>query len=75
MEKLFLSLLLATFFALPSPGHAATNPYESISGSLGLLNNSSLDGWKDYIAYDSGYLANGAIGLKNDFGRIEAEVG
>ncbi|NTU96346.1 MAG: porin family protein [Chlorobiaceae bacterium] len=61
--------------SVPSLSYAAANPYVSVSGGLGLMNNSSEDGNDDAVEYNSGYLVNGAVGLKSDLGRIEAEVG
>lgn len=61
--------------SVPSLSHAAANPYVSVSGGLGLMNNSSEDGFDDAMEYNTGYLVNGAVGLKGDHGRIEAEVG
>ncbi len=75
MKKLLLSLLASGLFAVPSLGHAATSPYVTISGGLGLLNNSSFNGTPDKVTYKTGYLINGAFGLKNDMYRLEAEVG
>jgi opacity protein-like surface antigen len=75
MKKLIFPLLLAGLFAVPSPAHSATNPYVSISGGLGLMNNSSDNGVPDEITFKTGYLINGAVGLKNDMFRLEAEIG
>jgi len=75
MKKLLLSLLAAGMFALPSLAQASMNPYVSISGGLGLANNSSEDGFADEVTYKTGYLINGAVGLKGDMYRVEAEIG
>jgi opacity protein-like surface antigen len=75
MKKLLFSLLAACLFAFPSAARASTNPYISISGGPGFLTNSSVDGMADYVKYKTGFLMNGAIGLKSDFARIEAEIG
>ena len=75
MKKLLLSLLAAGLFAVPSISHAASNPYVSLSGGLGLMNNSTEDGIADYVTFKTGYVINGAVGLKTDYARLEAEVG
>ncbi|NTW52506.1 MAG: porin family protein [Chlorobiaceae bacterium] len=75
MKKIVMPLLVAGLFAIPSLSQAATTPYVSASGGLGLLNNSTVDGVNDAITYKTGYLANGAVGLKADNTRIEAEIG
>lgn len=75
MKKLIFPLLVAGLFAVPSLAHSATNPYVSISGGLGLMNNSAVNGIDDRVEYKSGYLINGAIGLKADYARLEAEIG
>ena len=72
MKKLLLSLLAAGLFAAPSIAHAAASPYVSLSGGLGFMNDS--DGTA-IVTYNTGFLVNGAIGLKNDFYRLEIEVG
>ncbi|NTV60220.1 MAG: porin family protein [Chlorobiaceae bacterium] len=73
MKKFILPLLVAGLFAVPSPAQAETNPYVSISGGLGLMTNSTVDG--EVVEYQSGYLVNAALGLKTDYVRLEAEVG
>ncbi len=75
MKKLILSLLIAGACTVPSVARAESNAYVSLSGGVGLLNNSTVDGNDDAIRYDTGYLINGAIGLKNEAVRLEAEVG
>ena len=75
MKKLILPLLVAGVFAIPSMANAATVPYVSGSAGLGLANNSTVDGISDAITYKSGYLINGAVGLKADNVRVEAEIG
>jgi opacity protein-like surface antigen len=75
MKKIILPLLVAGVCTAPSLAHAMGNPYVSLSGGIGLLNNSTVDGNDDAIEYDAGYLINGAVGLKNDNVRMEAEVG
>ena len=75
MKKLILPLLVAGVFAIPSMANAATVPYVSGSAGLGLANNSSVEGVNDAITYKSGYLINGAVGLKADNVRVEAEIG
>ncbi|NTV60219.1 MAG: porin family protein [Chlorobiaceae bacterium] len=72
MKKLLLSLLVAGLFAVPSLASASTSPYVSLSGGLGLMNDS--DGTA-IVTYKTGYLVNGAVGLKSDYYRLEAEVG
>ena len=39
------------------------------------MNNSSVDGVADAVTYNSGYLINGAVGLKAENTRLEAEIG
>lgn len=73
MKKLILPLLVAGCFALPSLAQAETNPYVSLSGGLGLMTDSTVDG--DLVEYKSGFLVNGALGLKTDYARLEAEIG
>ncbi|NTW55569.1 MAG: porin family protein [Chlorobiaceae bacterium] len=75
MKKLLLSLLAAGLFTAPSIAHAAASPYVSISGGVGFMTNSDVSGVPNIVTYKTGYLVNGAIGLKNDFYRLEAEVG
>jgi opacity protein-like surface antigen len=75
MKKIFLPLLVAGICAAPSLAQAMSNPYVSLSGGIGLLNNSTVDGNDDAIEYDAGYLINGAVGMKGDNMRLEAEVG
>ena len=75
MKKIILPLLVAGMCAAPSLAQAMSNPYVSLSGGLGLLNNSTVDGNDDAIEYDAGYLINGAVGMKGDNMRLEAEVG
>ncbi|TLU82149.1 MAG: porin family protein [Chlorobium sp.] len=75
MKKLILPLVVAGMCALPSLSHAATNPYVSVSGGLGFLGNSTFDGHADAIEYKTGYLVNGAVGLKSEPFRLEAEIG
>ncbi|NTV98058.1 MAG: porin family protein [Chlorobiaceae bacterium] len=75
MKKLILPLLAAGLFAAPSLASAASNPYVSISGGIGMMTNSTYDGVADSYEYDSGYLVNGAFGLKSDSFRVEAEIG
>ncbi len=75
MKKMIFPLLVAGVCALPSLAHAASTPYVSLSGGLGLLNNSTVDGNNDEIKYKTGYLINGAVGLKNQDVRLEAEIG
>ena len=75
MKKIILPLLVAGMSAAPSLAQAMSNPYVSLSGGLGLLNNSTVDGNDDAIEYDAGYLINGAVGMKGDNMRLEAEVG
>lgn len=75
MKKIILPLLVAGICAAPSMAHAMDNPYVSLSGGIGLLNNSTVNGNDDAIEYDAGYLINGAAGLKSDSVRLEAEVG
>jgi opacity protein-like surface antigen len=75
MKKTIMTLLVAGACAIPSFAHAATNPYVSASVGVGLLNNSEVDGENDAIEYKTGYLINGAIGLKGDNARVEAEIG
>jgi opacity protein-like surface antigen len=75
MKKLLLPILVAGMCAVPSLSNAATNPYVSLSGGLGFMNNSSVNGVSDAIEYKTGYLVNGAVGLKSDSYRLEAEVG
>jgi opacity protein-like surface antigen len=79
MKKLILPLLVAGAFAAPSMAQAASNSYVSLSSGLSLLNNSSAEALgvtvKDVVTYKTGYLFNGAVGMKNDNVRVEAEVG
>lgn len=75
MKKIIMPLLVAGVFAVPSLGNAATNPYVSASAGFSLLNNSEVDGENDAIEYKTGYLINGAVGLKGDNARVEAEIG
>ena len=75
MKKLLLPLLTAVLFLVPSIGHTASSPYVSLSGGIGLLNNSSVDEIDDVVKFKTGYVVNGAIGLKSDPFRLEAEVG
>jgi opacity protein-like surface antigen len=75
MKKLILPLLVAGCFTLPSLAQAETNPYVSISGGLGMMTDSTVNGAEDWVGYESGYLVNAAIGLKADYGRLEAEIG
>jgi opacity protein-like surface antigen len=79
MKKLILPLLVAGAFAAPSMAQAASTPYVSLSSGLSLLNNSKLTiggaTVNDFIEYKTGYLVNGAVGLKMDDVRVEAEVG
>jgi opacity protein-like surface antigen len=75
MKKLILPLLVAGICAVPSLTQAKTNPYVSVSGGLGLMNNSSVNGHSDIVEYKTGYLFNGAVGLKSDPFRLEGEIG
>ncbi|NTV60217.1 MAG: porin family protein [Chlorobiaceae bacterium] len=75
MKNILYSLLAAGLFAAPSLSHAATNPYVSISGGTGFMTNATVNGTDDAIAYETGYLINGAVGLRSGSVRIEAEVG
>jgi opacity protein-like surface antigen len=75
MKKLVLPLLVAGLFAVPSLANASTNPYVSVSGGVSLMTKSSVNGDADVVDYKTGYLFNGAFGLKNDTFRLEAEVG
>jgi len=75
MKRVILPLLIAGVCTIPSLARAESNAYVSLSGGVGLLNNSKVDGNDDAIRYDTGYLINGAIGLKNEAVRLEAEVG
>lgn len=75
MKKIILPLLVAGVCAAPSLAQAAGTPYVSLSTGIGLLNNSTVDGNDDAIEYNTGYLINGAVGMKNDAMRLEAEVG
>ncbi|NTW82033.1 MAG: porin family protein [Chlorobiaceae bacterium] len=75
MKKLLLPLAIAGMCALPSLSNAATNPYVSLSGGLGLMNNSTVDGFSDAVEYKTGFLVNGAVGLKTEPVRLEAEIG
>lgn len=69
-----MPLLVAGLCAMPACAQAAA-PYVSASTGLGLLNNSSEDGFKNALSYNSGYFINGAAGLKASYARFEAEVG
>jgi opacity protein-like surface antigen len=75
MKKLILPLLVAGAFAAPSMAQAASTPYASLSTGLSLMNNSTVNGQSDYVTYKTGYLINGAVGLKNGDTRVEAEIG
>jgi opacity protein-like surface antigen len=75
MKKLILPLLVAGTFAAPSMAQAASNPYVSLSTGLSLMNDSAQNGASSYVTYKTGYLINGAVGLKNGDTRIEAEIG
>jgi len=75
MKKIILPLLVAGACAAPSLASAANSPYVSLSTGFGLLNNSTVDGNDDAIDYNTGYLINGAVGVKNDAVRVEAEAG
>jgi opacity protein-like surface antigen len=75
MKKLILPLVVVGMCALPSLSHAASNPYVSVSGGLGFMNNSTVAGYTDWVEYKTGYLVNGAVGLKTEPVRLEAEVG
>jgi opacity protein-like surface antigen len=79
MKKLILPLLVAGAFAAPSMAQAASKPYASFSTGLSLMNNSSASAGvltvSDAITYKTGYLVNGAVGLKNGDVRVEAEIG
>ena len=75
MKKLILSLMAAGLFSVPSITHASVNPYASISGGLGLMTDSTVNTVDNNATYNSGYLINGAIGLKADYAHVEAEVG
>jgi len=69
-----MPLLVAGICAIPAFAQAGT-PYISASTGLALLNNSSEDGVNDAVKYNTGYLVNGAIGMKCDYSRFEAEIG
>ncbi|NTW53872.1 MAG: porin family protein [Chlorobaculum sp.] len=75
MKKLILPLLVAGAFAAPSMAQAASTPYVSLSTGLNLANNSTVDGVSNWMTYKTGYLVNGAVGLKMDNVRVEAEIG
>jgi opacity protein-like surface antigen len=79
MKKLILPLLVAGAFAAPSMAQAASHPYVSLSSGLSLLNNASATTLgvtiNDAVKYKTGYLVNGAIGLKQGDARFEAEIG
>jgi opacity protein-like surface antigen len=75
MKKLLLPLAIAGMCAVPSLSHAASNPYVSLSGGLGLMNNSTFNAHTDYVEYKTGFLVNGAVGLKTEPVRLEAEIG
>ena len=75
MKKMIFPLLVAGVCSAPSLAQAAESPYVSLSGGLGLLNNSTVNGNNDAIKYKTGYLINGAVGLKNQDVRVEAEIG
>jgi opacity protein-like surface antigen len=75
MKKLILPLLVAGTFAAPSLAQAANTPYASLSTGLNLMNNSTVDGVSNWMTYKTGYLVNGAVGLKMDDVRVEAEIG
>jgi opacity protein-like surface antigen len=63
----------------PPPVVDDNGPYLSLSGGLNLLNNSTIsaddDEVDDAIEYKTGYVINGAIGLKSGDVRLEAEAG
>ncbi len=75
MKKLIMPLMVTGLCFAPSLSYAAASPYVSVSGGLGFMNNSSENGYSDAVSYNTGYLINGAVGLKNDTGRLEAEIG
>jgi opacity protein-like surface antigen len=75
MKKLIFPLLVAGMCAVPSLSYAEMNPYVSVSGGVGFMGNSDEDKLTDMVEYKTGYLFNGALGLKTMFGRAEAEVG
>jgi opacity protein-like surface antigen len=75
MKKIIMPLLVAGVFAIPSSAHAVTTPYVSATAGVSLLNNSEVDGEHDAIEYNTGYLISGAVGLKGDNARVEAEIG
>ncbi len=72
MKKLILPLMVAGIVAAPSLALAEATPYVSISGGLSLMNDSEET---SIATFKTGYVVNGAIGLKNDSYRLEAEVG
>lgn len=75
MKKLILPILVAGICVAPSLASASMNPYVSISGGAGIMQDSSENGFSNAVQYGTGYLINGAFGLKNDAFRVEAEIG
>jgi len=77
MKKIIIPAIVAGMCAVTSLANAAesTLPYVGVSTGFGLLNNSTVDGLNDAISYKTGYLINGAVGLKLDNYRVEAELG
>ncbi|TLU88503.1 MAG: porin family protein [Chlorobium sp.] len=75
MKKVITLLLTAAAISFPSCTGATVNPYVSITPGIGLMNNWDQNNITGAITFRNGFAASGAIGLKNDFTRIEAAVG
>jgi opacity protein-like surface antigen len=75
MKKFILPLVMVGVVAAPSLARAVTKPYVGVTGGVGLLNDSKVDGNDDAIRYNTGYLINGAVGLKQEAMRYEFEAG
>ncbi|NTU59360.1 MAG: porin family protein [Chlorobiaceae bacterium] len=75
MKKILLPLFAAGVFAMPSLAQASSNPYISASGGLGLQNHSNVNNIDDAIVYKAGFVTSGALGLRDNNVRLEAEVG
>ena len=75
MKKIFLSLMMASVVVAPSLACAAPIPYVGLSCGVGLMNDSKVDGNDDAIRYNTGYLINGAVGMKQEEMRYEFEAG
>ena len=72
MKKTFLALLVAGVCATPLAAEAAT-PYFSAFTGLGIAGNSSIDP-SGSMTFKSGVPWGGAVGLKDEVYRVEAEL-